>query len=451
MGAVFISYRRADSEGQARALSLELEKLLGRDSLFMDVDGIALGRDFRQIIHERLQHCDVMLALIGPRWLDAADAKGNRLLDNPRDFVRQELAAALKRNILVIPVLLQGTPIPSPEQLPEDIRDLSYRNGFDLEHSTWESDVREMVKRLGLDQQTATPTVSPEKASAPPRTPGTPTPMKRSGIAYAAAGTAAVVISALLLYLYSSFSGTEQTQPTQASPTDAAATTPRDATPTLRGTTGVTNTPLTPPAPAGKAAISALEFNWPGDDCWDVFRGTERVTYKCGSQQQALEAGTYTLKGRSGPIFVPFDVVIRNGAPTRVNKGGVFEFKWPGDDCWDVLRGEEFVAYQCGSKKQALGAGSYTIKGRHAPVFVPFQIDIKDGVSTTMSAGGVFTFNWPGKDCWDVMRGDDQVIYQCGTKSQALGAGTYTIKGRHAAVFRQFTIKIADGAQVEAP
>ena len=450
MGGVFISYRRTDSEGQARALSLELEKLLGRDSLFMDVDSIALGRDFRQIIHERLQLCDVMLALIGPRWLDAADAKGNRLLDNPRDFVRQELAAALKRNILVIPVLLQGTPIPSPEQLPEDIRDLSYRNGFDLEHSTWESDVREMVKRLGLDRQTTTHEVSSEKGAATSRTQRPPFAMKRGAIIPAAAGTAVVAGAALFLYL-NSYRGTEPAQRTQPPVTDTLTATPRDATRPLRGTSGVTNTPLAAPAAMGKAAASALEFNWPGDDCWEILRGTELVTFLCGTKQQALQAGTYTLKGRSAPIFVPFDVVIKNGAPTRVTKGGVFEFRWPGDDCWDVLRGEEFVAFQCGSKKQALGAGTYTIKGRHAPVFLPFQIEIKDGVSTTMSAGGVFTFNWPGKDCWDVMRGADQIIFQCGTKSQALGAGTYTIKGRHGPVFSPFTIKIADGAQVKAP
>lgn len=438
MGGVFISYRRADSEGQARALSLELEKLLGRESLFMDVDGIALGHDFRQIIHERLQHCDVMLALIGPRWLDAADAKGNRLLDNPRDFVRQELAAALKRNIRVIPVLLQGTPIPSPEQLPEDIRDLSYRNGFDIEHSTWESDVREMVKRLGLDRKTATPGASAEEVGTTSRTQGTRA-IKRGGIVYAAAGTAVVVAAAVLFYLYSLPSGTGPSPET------------RTASPQLRGTSGVTNTPLTAPVASGKATISALEFSWPGDDCWNIFRGAELITYKCGSQQQVLEAGTYTIKGRSAPIFLPFDVVIRNGAPTRVTKGGVFEFKWPGDDCWDVMRGDEVVAYQCGTKKQALEAGTYTVKGRHAPVFLPFEIGIKDGISTTMSAGGVFSFSWPGKDCWDIMRGDDQIVYQCGTKSQALGAGMYTIKGRHAAVFTPFTIKITDGAQVKAP
>ena len=70
MGAVFISYRREDTEGQARALFQELVVRLGRDSVFMDVDSIALGRDFREVLQERLASCDLMLALIGRDWVD---------------------------------------------------------------------------------------------------------------------------------------------------------------------------------------------------------------------------------------------------------------------------------------------------------------------------------------------------------------------------------------------
>jgi hypothetical protein len=166
MRSVFVSYRRGDSEGQARSLNFELVKLLGKDSVFMDVDSIALGQDFRRILHERLESCDLMLALIGPGWLDAKDAAGNRRLESATDLVRQEIAAALQRNILVTPVLLQGTQMPPPERLPDDIKELVYRNGFELGHSTWESDVSEMVRRLGLDKESATPTCKPNETEA---------------------------------------------------------------------------------------------------------------------------------------------------------------------------------------------------------------------------------------------------------------------------------------------
>jgi hypothetical protein len=150
MGAVFVSYRRGDAEGQARALFNELTDLLGPDSVFMDVDSIALGRDFRQILQERLSSCDYMLALIGPDWLDIKDASGKRRLESSSDFVRQEIAAALRRNIPVTPVLVRGAQIPAPEQLPDDLKDLVFRNGFELSHTRWESDVREMFRRLGV-------------------------------------------------------------------------------------------------------------------------------------------------------------------------------------------------------------------------------------------------------------------------------------------------------------
>ena len=166
MRTVFVSYRRGDSEGQARALNSELVKLIGKDSVFMDVDSLALGQDFREILRQRLESCDLMLALIGPGWLDAKDTAGNRRLESATDLVRHEIAAALKRNIPVTPVLLQGAQMPPPERLPEDIRELVYRNGFELSHSTWESDVSEMVRRLGLDKEPAVPAHAPHVAEA---------------------------------------------------------------------------------------------------------------------------------------------------------------------------------------------------------------------------------------------------------------------------------------------
>jgi len=149
MAAVFISYRRDDSEGQARALFRDLCEILGKQSVFMDVDSIALGRDFREVLHEHLAASESMLVLIGARWLTAEDSQGRRL-DHPDDYVRQEIAAALKRDIPVTPVLVQGAKMPNPSQLPEDIKKLAFRNGFELSHTRWNSDVRELIQRLGL-------------------------------------------------------------------------------------------------------------------------------------------------------------------------------------------------------------------------------------------------------------------------------------------------------------
>jgi hypothetical protein len=176
VGSVFISYRREDSEGQARALFQELAAKLGRNAVFMDVDSIGLGRDFRTVLQERLESCDVMLALIGRDWLEGKDKSGRRRIENTGDFVRLEIAAALKRNIPVTPVLLHGAQMPAAEQLPEDLSDLAYRNGFELSHNRWESDVQELIKRLGLvpqtdptaDRKTGSATATPQQPARKP-------------------------------------------------------------------------------------------------------------------------------------------------------------------------------------------------------------------------------------------------------------------------------------------
>jgi len=150
MGAVFINYRREETSGEARALFNDLVARLGENSVFMDVDNIGLGRDFRQVIQQRLASCELMLALIGKNWVGAKNQSGRRRLDDTGDFVRLEIEAALKRNIPVTPVLLQGAQMPSVDELPESVRDFAYRNGFEISHNRWESDVQEMIKRLGL-------------------------------------------------------------------------------------------------------------------------------------------------------------------------------------------------------------------------------------------------------------------------------------------------------------
>jgi hypothetical protein len=150
MNTVFISYRRETAAGEARALFNDLVTHLGQGSVFMDVDSIGLGRDFRAALHKTLANCDLMLVIIDKDWADVKDQGGRIRLSNPSDFVRLEIETALKRDIVVTPVLVQGALMPSAETLPIEISDLAYRNAFEISHNRWESDVREMVRRLGL-------------------------------------------------------------------------------------------------------------------------------------------------------------------------------------------------------------------------------------------------------------------------------------------------------------
>ena len=145
---VFISYRWADSAGYAGRVMDRLDRELGRDLVFMDVDALPLGTNFSKVLHEEVAKCSVLLAVIGPSWLDARDEHGNRRLDNPNDFVRIEIGAALQRSIPVIPLLLDGARIPKADELPEDLKELALRNGMEIRHASFQDDMNRLIRGL---------------------------------------------------------------------------------------------------------------------------------------------------------------------------------------------------------------------------------------------------------------------------------------------------------------
>jgi TIR domain len=132
LGGVFICYRREDSAGFARLIYDRLTSKLGRDGVFFDVDNIAPGLDFVDILSERVGKCDALIAVIGKNWASSADVHDRRRLDDPNDFVRIEIEAALARKVRVIPVLVDGAPMPRPAGQPQETdaptryRDFSY-------------------------------------------------------------------------------------------------------------------------------------------------------------------------------------------------------------------------------------------------------------------------------------------------------------------------------------
>lgn len=148
LGSIFINYRRNDSEGEAGRLFDELANRFSENSVFMDVSAIEPGKDFRKAIDQSVATCSVLLAMIGLEWLETKDAQGRRRLDDAGDFVRIELASALRRDIPVVPVLVRGAKMPVAEQLPDDLKELAFRNAVELTHARWKSDVQILVRAL---------------------------------------------------------------------------------------------------------------------------------------------------------------------------------------------------------------------------------------------------------------------------------------------------------------
>ena len=141
MSGIFISYRREDSADTAHRLHRALTARFGADAVFIDVENIAPGDNFAEVIDEKVGFCDALIAVIGRKWLNSRHADGQRRLDDPREFVRLEIAAAVGRNIKVIPVLVDGASLPAQRELPAPISALVEAQALELRSDRFDDSV----------------------------------------------------------------------------------------------------------------------------------------------------------------------------------------------------------------------------------------------------------------------------------------------------------------------
>lgn len=171
MPGIFISYRREDCPGHAGRIFDRLRSTFGTDVVFMDVTAIEAGVDFVDVLHKAVGSCDALLAVIGPQWVSAAHG-GKRRLDDPRDFVRLEIAGALERNVRVLPVLVEGASVPSTDDLPPDLQALTRRQAVELRDGRWDDDIERLVE--GLEKFLKAPASPPQKPHEEPLPPAAP-------------------------------------------------------------------------------------------------------------------------------------------------------------------------------------------------------------------------------------------------------------------------------------
>jgi uncharacterized protein len=145
---IFISYRREDSAATAGRLHDRLAETFGRANLFIDVDNLPAGVDFAKYLNEQVANCDIFLCTVGPNWLNAKDDDGRRRLDQADDFVRVEIAAALNRDIPVIPVLVDGARLPRGGELPDDIAPLIRRQYVEVRNSHFGRDADALTQEI---------------------------------------------------------------------------------------------------------------------------------------------------------------------------------------------------------------------------------------------------------------------------------------------------------------
>jgi TIR domain len=158
MTGVFLSYLRSDSAPYAHMLSANLRER--GFEVFVDIEAIEVGEDFVESIDRAIGACDVVLALIGPDWLSNTDPTGQRRIDQQTDFVRLELLAAIRREIVLIPVLVGGASMPALSDLPPALSEVgtqvAMRQALEMRDERWDQDVEMLVSTLRHHESTRT-------------------------------------------------------------------------------------------------------------------------------------------------------------------------------------------------------------------------------------------------------------------------------------------------------
>ncbi len=153
-GKIFISYRRDDAAGDARSIRDALAVRFGKSNVFMDVDNLLAGQRFDRELDKALTACDVLIAVIGPRWLELL---AGRMRGSERDYVRGEIAAAIQRGILVIPVRVghegRMVPLPRDSELPADIAELVLYQKHDVLHERFGGDMERLALAIRAARQ----------------------------------------------------------------------------------------------------------------------------------------------------------------------------------------------------------------------------------------------------------------------------------------------------------
>jgi hypothetical protein len=245
---IFISYRRSDTAGHTGRLYDRLNNHFGGQvKIFMDLDSIAPGADFIATIEKAVGSCEALIAMIGDQWATLKDAEGKPRLQHPEDFVRAEVATALKRGILVIPVVVEGAPMPREKDLPPDLAKIVRLNALEISDSRWEHDTRRLIERL--EQELGTGPSAAASSSGASRLP------KLKPLAIGAAIVTLLCLALLGRWLFRS---SQPGAPPQPSPAAESGKTP------LPGASSGERANAVPASPAASVAASPAVINSSG-------------------------------------------------------------------------------------------------------------------------------------------------------------------------------------------
>jgi hypothetical protein len=180
MSKIVVSYRRAESSAITGRICDRLVAHYGKQAVFVDIDGIPYGTDFRQRIDDALRQCNILIAVVGTQWLGAGSSGAARIFDEA-DPVRIEVQTALANRVHLIPVLVNDAKMPEASELPESIKEFAYRNALKVDsgqdfHPHINRLIGAMDEILGIKNKSSLPTAltgqsagAQDTASAPAR------------------------------------------------------------------------------------------------------------------------------------------------------------------------------------------------------------------------------------------------------------------------------------------
>lgn len=241
---IFISYRRDDADAYTDILYERLTRHFGRKQIFVDVDNIPIGKDFVEVISAEVSNSDILLAVIGKQWLTINDGQRRRL-DNPEDFVRIEIATALRSGIPVSPILVQDASMPRAEELPDELKPLARRNAFVLSRAHRHEDLDRLIKEV-------------ERVLA--ATPGQPAATNKVPfVKYGLLVISLAVLALVIVYVGSSRKTESTINAGSSSPTPSVVT----STPELTLNSAVTPTPFLKPSSSPRPSTSSSDLHTP--------------------------------------------------------------------------------------------------------------------------------------------------------------------------------------------
>jgi hypothetical protein len=373
---IALSYRREDSLAVAGRLYDRLQARFGKEKVFMDFDSIRPGFDFRDQIKLTIERCDVVIAIIGPKWLGERSGDARRI-DDPNDFVRLEIGYALRRDIPIVPVLINDTPMPSPLTLPEDIRALVFRHALPLDSGL---DFHQHADRLisGISDALGAPSVPRGEAEGgTPATPGRPPAYSRKKLLIGVAVTLFAVM-ALAAWILGTRSGEERPK-TTSGPNEVERSSAVQAKPEA--------TPATSVLPAAKPVAGATLAS--EDEMPSRKPLVEVSTVPSGAEvlQDGVVLGTTPLRRDDLAPGVTTFLLLRDGYLPRELKATI-----------DPNKG--FKDHVALARPAPLYAGATRVRDDRTaaprPIMIVVNSDLRSGIMTQSGRRGDFVVKFTG-------------------------------------------------------